>query len=307
MKGKPGDGQQDNDQHGSSSPQEGNRPNEHKSDSADNPAPKSSENSSDNAKSPSNSPKESDSHGSQGGDRAGGGKSGPGQSANKAGTGGAGQHTAADEGQGKSQGHGKGEDSAKPGADKQSNKATGHAGHQRGNGSQVGDKAARKGSPAKQSGDKQGPGGSDSGSGGNRTGPLPDGVTPQDHSLKGDAANMDFAKKQFDLALDHLKKGNPKLLKELNWTPDDARKLAARLEQMKAAAKTAGPEGDRARRNLDNLYRDLGARAEQVNRFADHSATDAQRGVLESRDSGPPADYLDQVEAYQQGTLQGGK
>src|SRR5205085_1021795 len=51
----------------------------------------------------------------------------------------------------------------------------------------------------------------------------------------GDKANEEFARKQFDLALDRLKKANPDMLKELHWSRDDAQRLADRLEQMKAA------------------------------------------------------------------------
>ena len=118
---------------------------------------------------------------------------------------------------------------------------------------------------------------------------------------------MDFARKQFDLALDRLKKGNPDLLKELNWSADDAHNLADRLEQMKSAAKTAGPEGDRARQQMDDLLRNLGSRAGQLSRGGDRTANDAQRGVRESNDSGPPAEYQDLFNAFQQGAARGGR
>jgi collagen type III alpha len=305
-KGKSGSGQQDNDKSGSASPQEGNKPNEHKDDSNGGQSPKES-GPGDNAKSPSNSSKESNSKGSEGGDRSGGGKSGAGQSSNQAGTGGAGQNTAADEGKGKAEGAGKGEDSSKPGADKQSDKATGQSGNQAGNGSGTSDKPANDGARSSKSGDKSQGGSGTDGPGGNRVGELPDGAAPDTSPVNGDAANMDFARKQFDLALDRLKKGNPDLLKELNWSGDDAQKLADRLEQMKSAANASGPEGDRARKQMDELLRNLGSRAGQLNRGGDRTANDAQRGVRESNDSGPPAEYQDLFNAFQQGAARGGR
>jgi hypothetical protein len=305
MKGTSSTGPKATDDKGSPSPQEGNRPKDDKTNSPDNQSPKDSD-SGDNGKSPTTSPRESNSQSQQNGDRSGNGKQGGGQGSNQAGTGGAGSKTASDEGKGTSNGQGKGETSNKLGTEKPSEKPTGQSGDEAGNGSHTSDKLADQGKPSDKPGDDQpGGGGATSGLGGNRTTPLPDSVTPDNSPINGDAANKQFAEKQFDLAIDKLKKGNPDLLKELNWSPDDARRLAERLEQMKSAAKNDRPDGDAARK-MDELLRNLGPRAGQLTRHGD-GTSDKQRGLQESSDSGPPSAYLEQFQAFQQGMLRDGK
>ncbi len=264
------------------SPSDTNQPKDHK-----NQQPKSAGNketqSKDEGKSPTTSPKESDSQGDESGDRSGGGKKGGGQSSNQSGTGGAGQNTAADQGKGVAKGHGQGEDSSKAGADKASNHQTGKSGDKEGPGSHT--KAADsdhpsnpapakspddqgkssasspQGSAGKSPDNPSGPGGSgyEPRGGGNNSGTPPN-PPPSGSETTGDAANPEFAKKQFDMALESLKKGKPDLLKELNWTPEEAQKLAERLEQMRRNAGVPGAKGDDARRQMNELLQSLGSR-----------------------------------------------
>ena len=301
--------------------------NEHKSDSGNPNHDKKSDALDDAASSPSHSPHESNSKSDQKGDLSGGGASGGGQNANQQGTGGPGKNTASDQGASRAPGKGNGETSSEAGGDKKSDHPTGQAGNEQGHGSDS--KSANPNDPHAQPGGEQPPsrqnqpengtqsspqdnntsaqgGGGTAGipRGGSRAGDVPD--SADYHGVKtGTEANLDFARKQFDLALDKLKKGNPDLLRELHWTADDARRLAERLEQMKQNAQLAGPQGEDARREMDDMLRSLGQRSGVLARRGDHSLDDSQRGLRESHDSGPPADYQEQFNAFQQGGAAG--
>jgi len=311
------------------SPSDTNQPSKNKKDQPKSAGKKESQGK-DEGKSPTTSPKESNSQGDQDGDRSGGGQKGGGQGANQAGTGGSGKNTAADQGNGVAQGHGDGEDSSKAGADKASSNRTGKSGDKEGPGShtkaadsdhpnnpvpsQSQDDAGKpsaqsaQGSAGKNADEPSGPGSSgyEPRGGGNDSGAPPT-APPPGTETTGNAANPEFAKKQFDMALESLKKGKPDLLKELNWTPEEAQKLAERLERMRRNAEVPGAKGDDARRQMDDLLHSLGARGGQVDRRSGGNAIDTQRGLHESHDAGPPPEYSEQVEAFQKGILQGGK
>ncbi len=336
-KGKSGAGQASkNEDKGSPSPQEDNKPNENKHDQGTGQQPKDSNG--DSPKSPSNSPKESDSAQSDTeGDRSGGGKAGGGQKAKQPGTGGAGSHSAADEGANSAPGQGKGETGTKPGDDKLSDQPTGKPGSKPGNGSGKpndsgnpgGKSDGAKSDPAKSSGAEEGApgkaeGGKPSGKRTNETADgkahgnaIPDGgsggASPATGSEgggqgdTGDAANKEFAKKQFDLALERLKGADPKTLKDLNWSPEDAQALARRLEQMKANQAAQGQTGEKARRQMNDLLRSLGSRAGGVTRRGGSVPIDSQRGLEESSDNGPPAEYSEIFDAFQAGALRSEK
>src|SRR5262249_46809100 len=99
----------------------------------------------------------------------------------------------------------------------------------------------------------------------------PGGVTNPSSSIKGetpdgDAANLDYARKQTDLVLDKLSdqlnknKVDDHLLKELGWNRDDLRRFVERWQQRKEAAQKNDPAGDEAKRELDDALRSLGLR-----------------------------------------------
>jgi hypothetical protein len=311
------------------SPSDTNKPKDHKNEKPKSAGKKETQGK-DEGKSPTTSPNESDSQGDESGDRSGGGKKGGGQPSNQSGTGGAGQNTAADQGKGVAKGHGQGEDSSKAGTDKASNHKTGKSGDKEGPGSHTkaadsdhpnnpapakspddqgkSSASAPQGSAGKSPDNPSGPGSSgyEPRGGGNNSGTPPT-APPPGPETTGDAANPEFAKKQFDMALESLKKGKPDLLKELNWTPEEAQKLADRLERMRRNAEVPGAKGDDARRQMNELLQSLGTRGGQVDRRSGGNATDTQRGLRESHDAGPPPEYSEQVEAFQQGILQGGK
>ncbi len=318
---------------GSPAPQEGMKPNENKPDDANAGKSKKAGGDDDQAQSPSTSPKESSgkTKGENDGDRSGqGGKAGGGESSKQEGTGGPGQKTASDEGHGQAQGPGKGDTSNQAGGDKQSDHATGNSGEKTGNGASqrpAGDNPSGHSAPNQSADVKNGTSNQPGTGNPSARAPTPDDIKGNSTAFPdvggggqgnasapppgaegpgtGDKANEEFAKKQFDLALNRLKKANPDMLRELHWSREDAQRLADRLEQMKAAAKDPTVEGNQARRELDDLYRSLGSRTGQLIRRGDRNANDEQRGLFDAHDNGPPADYADQFDAFQKGAARG--
>ena len=311
------------------SPSDANKPRDNKNQQPDGPGKKEMK-SKDSGTGATASPHESNSKSNpqQDGTFSGGGGKGGGQGANQSGTGGAGQNTGADQGNGVSPEHGQGDKSQQAGSDKKSDEKTGQSGHEKGNGSHTSPSSDHPNSPnptqSQEAGQPnsqsaKGQNGNNSANPNNQQGGSwnqstggggafdPKTPPPPQTGGTGDPANSKFAKKQFDMALETLKKGKPDLLKELNWTPEEAQKLADRLEQMRRNAELPGDKGDVARRQMGDILHSLGERSGQLDRRSGGNATDTQRGLHESHDAGPPPEYSEQVEAFQQGVLQGGK
>ncbi len=322
-KGPSGAGQKSKDNKGSPSPQESSSPRS-KSPKPDQDngvhRPDKSE------QSPSNSKRESDSQGDQGGDRSGGGEKGGGQKANKPGTGGAGQNTAADEGAGKSEQAGDGETSGRKGDDQQADRPTGQSGSQQGDGSQSrpadgpnsqpgGD---QPGEPSSNS--TQGQDGSRQGSG-SQAGENPSEGRPgqrREQQWKpgtdsADEANLEYTRKATDLALEHLKDqmkngdGGKDLLDDLGWTRQDAERFVKRWESLRQQAGTPSEQESSARRELDQTLRSLGLRPKGSSLKSSAARDDRSQGFRESSHTTPPAEYSEAFKAYTQGTARGGK
>ena len=330
-KGEPGAGQKSTDKQGSPSPQKDLKAHDKsQSPSSDDPESKEDPN---QAQSPSQNENESDSQGQDDGDRSGGGKRGGGQKANKAGTGGAGQNTAADEGAGASEQKGDGETSNRAGEDKQADGQTGKSGDQRGKGSKSqeadskdGEQSplgadSKKSAKGETSPDAARDGQSRPGGGtptGGNTDSKSDDSEPAEQPYRtapevADEANLEFAREASDLALSHLKdelaKDQPdaNLLKDLGWSRNDLQKFVSRWEHMQREAKTPGTKGETARRELDDTLKSLGLRPRATNLKENSGSDDAVRGLRESRKSSPPPEYAEQVKAYKQGTARGKK
>ncbi|REK11399.1 MAG: hypothetical protein DWQ37_14030 [Planctomycetota bacterium] len=334
-KGESGAGQSTNENKGSPAPQEQSRPRR----KSQQPGGEPSESTRDNQQeqSPSQSKHESDSEGQEDGDRSGGGQRGGGQKSNKPGTGGAGQNTAADEGAGQSEQAGDGESSDRAGDDRQSDQKTGRSGNQQGEGSRQGasednpmggapqgdntsqqasdDSASSEGSSsdANQGSPGSGSAGDDpTGGRGQAQQPPPKREWKPSEDVSDDA-NLDYAKKATDLALDHLKnelaKDQPDqdLLDNLGWTRQEAEQFVKRWESMRQKARAEGPQTGGARRELDETLRSLGLRP-QGSALSSNSARDDQsRGYKESRRTAPPPEYSEAFKAYTQGTARSGK
>jgi hypothetical protein len=281
--------------------------------------------------SPANTKRESDSEGGEDGDRSGGGKQGGGQKANKSGTGGAGQNTAADEGAGKSNEAGDGETSDRAGGDREADGQTGKSDSQSGQGSQTrpADGANEKpgGSDApqdpSQSPSNQPPSGQNNPGQGAAGGENPSGGQPgaqnqqeqkwQPGVEQADKANLDYARKATDLALEHLKdqlrKEQPDqaLLDRLGWTRDDLEKFVKRWESLRQGAQTSGDEASSAKRELDETLRSLGLRPKATTLKSNAARDDRAQGYQETRRTTPPDEYSESFKAYTQGTARGGK
>lgn len=170
-------------------------------------------------------------------------------------------------------------------------------------------------SPADRGGNKieQGPKGS--GSQTNPTGGgLPDTnqtTAPQSPDLSepgGDAANLEYAKKATDLAIDRLSdqlaKGqvDPALLEKLQWTEEDADKFVKQWEKLRRSARETGARGNAAREELDEALRSLGLRPKGTKLRGDTKPNDRGRDLHEGLRTTPPADYLDQVREFKKST-----
>jgi hypothetical protein len=120
-----------------------------------------------------------------------------------------------------------------------------------------------------------------------------------------DEANLAYANKQTDLALEYLRdqlaKEKPGLLERLGWTKDDAQRFLDRWDQMKQSAAVPGPDGEAARKELRDTLRSLGLqrRGSQL-RHGDIKADKMQQ----LRDAGryaPPPEWAEQFREYTRG------
>lgn len=116
-----------------------------------------------------------------------------------------------------------------------------------------------------------------------------------------DRANLQFARQATDLALEHLRDqtDNAELLERLGWTPEQAAAFLRRWQQMQQAAKQGGPQGDPARRRLEDQLRGLGLRPSEASLRRDVTRSDGSRGLIEGgQRPAPPAEYRDQYRAF---------
>ena len=126
------------------------------------------------------------------------------------------------------------------------------------------------------------------------------GTTPE-----GDAANLDYARKQTDLVLNKLadqlskNKVDDRMLKELGWTRDDLRRFVERWQQRKDAAKTEDAKGEAAKRELDDALRSLGLQQGKLEQNAVQK--DTMRDLKQGYRGAVPLEYKERLRAYNQG------
>ncbi len=282
----------------------------------------------DMAKSPSTSRKQSDSKGDTAGDRSGGGEQGGGQQANKSGIGSGGSHTAADEGAGKAEEQGRGEAGQKAGDQTATKQPTGSTAKQQAdNGSGTGQQKSAGNTAGGKSDDKSAPGehgtpaedqpngraqatgaqannhGPGTPTGGGKPGKASDAAPPPAES-PADAANLEYARRQSALALEHLReqmaKEKPKLLDQLGWSKEDARRFLDRWEAMQRAAAEKGAAGDAARKQFNEALRSLGLRPRSTELRGGITVKQPQDLKDSGRFAAPP-DWADQVRQYTRG------
>lgn len=321
-KGDSGGGQKTEDNAGSPKPRES-RPTKKSAE----PSPDDEEQQPEGeAQSGNQSERESETESEQDGEHSGGGRRGGGQKANQPGTGGAGQNTAADEGAGRSDDAGDGETSDRAGGDRQSDGKTGQSGSKTGPGSQTkpsdgnSEKSGGRSDPRDQSDSPSGRNAPGKGAQGGETpsDSRPGPSNPQDRQWKpgedkADEANLDYARKATDLALEHLRdqlrKDQPdqELLDKLGWSRSDLEKFVKRWETMRAGAQAPGNQGTTGRRELDDTLRSLGLRPRSTALKSNAARNDRVQGYKEAARTQPPAEYLESFKAYTQGTARGGK
>jgi hypothetical protein len=119
-----------------------------------------------------------------------------------------------------------------------------------------------------------------------------------------DAANLEYAKRQTELALEHLRdqvqKDNSDLLQKLGWTKDDARQFLERWESMKRAA---GSEraNSAAKRRFENAIRNLGLQHRGVELKRGDVPLDQPDRQRSAARFAPPPDWQQQYEAFKRG------
>lgn len=141
-------------------------------------------------------------------------------------------------------------------------------------------------------------GGQTAGDSQGKSGPVAPGVERED------PADLDYAKKATDLALDHLrdrmKQGNDQeLLDKLGWTREDAEKFLSNWDQIK---REAGNQGAGAEQRLHEELKSLGLRRGSA-QFTEGQATKDQQRNLDTGVNVPtPAEFKDRQRAYRSGT-----
>ena len=292
------------------------------------------------ATTPSQSKHQSDStSGQDSGDRSGAGKQGSGQNTPQPGRDNPGSQTPSDQGAGAAPESGTGQTSSEPGRKQPAGDQTGQpgAGADQGSGQRPGTPlpsgepadgpkpmvgaAPSESPPGEHAGGgtpgspqpptpgqphNQSPtaaGGASTGGGGlPPTAEGPRGASAPRDVPDGDAANLEYARKATDLALEYLEdqkhNPDPKLLEELGWNQDDLQKFINQWQQLKQEA----VEGERGRQEFDEALRSLGLRPGGDQMRQSGGADDRARGL--SDDGGrttPPPSFLEQFNAYTRG------
>jgi hypothetical protein len=122
---------------------------------------------------------------------------------------------------------------------------------------------------------------------------------------EGDDANLEYARQQTDLVLDKLseqlkrKKVDENLLKQLGWSEDELQKFVDRWQERKSAAQKNDPNGDAAKRELDDALRSLGLKPGTMKQA--HVKDDRLRDLREGYRGPVPAEYQERLRAYNRG------
>jgi hypothetical protein len=262
---------------------------------------------------PAGSKRQSDSKGGQSGDKAGGGKQGAGQPANQAGNDTAGTQSPGDEGAGAAAEQGQGPTGDRAGSQQKAEGKTGASDSEKGQGTgsksglgtNAGGDAPPEGSPQdRKDGTQQ--------SGNGRAGPPLGGGDPNRPDVEygpkgevpdGEEANLEFAKKQTDLALQYLRDQkddpDPELLDRLGWTKEEMQEFLRRWEALQEAA----AKDPNASRELDESLKSLGLAPAKNRKRAGGMASDSTRDL---RDSGSrtsaPKSYREQFDNFRKGS-----
>jgi hypothetical protein len=283
-------------------------------------------------KSPSISPHDSTAKGDSAGDKSGHGKSGGGQGSQDAGKGTAGSHTPDDNGSSVSNEQGNGQTGDKPGqqvADVQHQGSTEHQA-QSGTGQEKStDKPAdgqkkpdnqaqhapsasppkqnpsQGGGPNNQASQQQGAPGQGNPTAGNAPGKAAAGPPEAAVASKGEDANLEYARKQTNLALEYLRdqmgKEKPKALKDLGWSREEAQHFLDQWTRWQREADGHDARAQAARKSLDEAIRSLGLRSQGTELRGGHTVHDRMQQLHDAGRSDPPSDWDEMFRAYSSG------
>lgn len=125
-----------------------------------------------------------------------------------------------------------------------------------------------------------------------------------------DAANMEFAKKQTILALEHLRheigEEDSELLRNLGWSREEAAAFLKKWNALHRNATKTGTLGEESRDTLSRSLRNLGLTPAAAS-FSDGKYTERVRPAVRSASRiPPPAAWAEQTEAYTKGVAAGG-
>jgi hypothetical protein len=134
-------------------------------------------------------------------------------------------------------------------------------------------------------------------------------ASPGPGDSEADEANLEYARRQTTLALEHLHdqlaKEKPPLLERLGWTKDDARQFLARWQEMQRAAAEKGELGDSARKQLKEALKSLGLRPRGTELRGGGTKPEEPQNLRTPGRFPPPPDVAELLRAYTRGVANG--
>ncbi len=122
--------------------------------------------------------------------------------------------------------------------------------------------------------------------------------------LRGDDPNLEYTRQAVDMALEHLRDrlrdGDLRILEKLRWSREDAESFLRRWEELKRQAAEA-PPGSPARKQLDDVLKNLGLRPRGVSRVGVEAKPDQLHQMREGRTIPPPPEWAEQFRAFRRG------
>ena len=116
-----------------------------------------------------------------------------------------------------------------------------------------------------------------------------------------DEANLEYAQKATDLALDYLrhKPADPELLDRLGWTAEELKAFQDRWESMRRQTQQAGAPGQQARQQLADQLQGLGLRPDRGQIRRSRAGKEARQVLRQSgADGAIPPEYREQYRAF---------
>ncbi len=121
-----------------------------------------------------------------------------------------------------------------------------------------------------------------------------------------DDANLDYARRATDFALDRLKdqlseeNPDPELLRKLGWSRDQLRQFVQRWEQLKSQAREPAAQQTGAQRELDTALRRLGLQPRGASRDRGQTEQDEDRDLRRGRRIDPPRKWSEAFRIFTQ-------